>query len=107
MLSLLQLIKFVIYEQLVPNGDFISSCFSFLIYYYCSRVFWFVAIIICIGSCANLIKNLWVKWDQTPVIVSFAETTTPVWQVRMHHCLHYNTANMKNENNLGLFIFNI
>ncbi|KAJ0174664.1 hypothetical protein K1T71_009772 [Dendrolimus kikuchii] len=45
------------------------------------KVFWFVAIIISIGFCAHLIKNLWNKWDQTPVIVSFAETTTPVWQI--------------------------
>jgi amiloride-sensitive sodium channel len=28
-----------------------------------------------------LIGKVWNKWNESPVIVSFAETSTPVWQV--------------------------
>lgn len=31
--------------------------------------------------CGQLIWNVYVKWDTSPVIVSFAEKSTPVWQI--------------------------
>lgn len=34
-----------------------------------------------VESCAFLIHQTYDKWDQTPVIVSFAEKFTPVWQI--------------------------
>lgn len=32
-------------------------------------------------GCGRLIQNIYRKWDQTPVIVSFNEKSTPVWQI--------------------------
>lgn len=32
-------------------------------------------------GCGKLILNVYVKWDQSPVIVSFAEKSTPVWEI--------------------------
>lgn len=45
------------------------------------KVYWILIFILC--SCLNfyLIWQLWYKWRESPVIVSFSETTTPVWQV--------------------------
>lgn len=31
--------------------------------------------------CGKLIHNVYTKWDQSPVIVSFAEKSTPVWEI--------------------------
>lgn len=31
--------------------------------------------------CSHLIHKTWIKWDLSPVIVSFAQSPTPVWQV--------------------------
>ncbi|KAG7312367.1 hypothetical protein JYU34_001855 [Plutella xylostella] len=35
----------------------------------------------CVVLCAGLIRKVWIKWNESPVIVSFAETSTPVWQI--------------------------
>nr|XP_053610910.1 pickpocket protein 28-like [Plodia interpunctella] len=45
------------------------------------KIFWLFAFICCVVLCAGLIRNLWRKWNDSPVIVSFAENTTPVWQI--------------------------
>ena len=37
--------------------------------------------LICFFGCGRLIFNIYQKWDTTPVIVSFAEKSTPVWQI--------------------------
>jgi len=34
-----------------------------------------------IYTCGRSIINIWNKWDQSPVIVSFDEKSTPVWQI--------------------------
>jgi len=34
-----------------------------------------------IYTCATLTMNIWDKWNNNPVIVSFAEKSTPVWQI--------------------------
>lgn len=31
--------------------------------------------------CGKLILDIYVKWEQIPVIVSFAEKSTPVWKI--------------------------
>lgn len=31
--------------------------------------------------CGSLINNVYTKWNQSPVIVSFAEKLTPVWEI--------------------------
>lgn len=45
------------------------------------RVWWIIAFCFSIYGCSKLILNVWNKWDQSPVIVSFAEKSTPVWQI--------------------------
>lgn len=45
------------------------------------RVWWVIAFCCSIYGCSRLIYNVWNKWDQSPVIVSFAEKSTPVWQI--------------------------
>lgn len=45
------------------------------------RCWWIIAFVISFSLCSVLIRNLWNKWDETPVFVSFAERSTPVWEV--------------------------
>lgn len=45
------------------------------------RVWWIGAFIVALVLCGSLIKNVYTKWDQSPVIVSFAEKSTPVWEI--------------------------
>ncbi|KAH8397834.1 hypothetical protein KR222_003544 [Zaprionus bogoriensis] len=45
------------------------------------RVFWLCVFAVSIYCCARLIHSAYAKWDATPVIVSFAERSTPVWNI--------------------------
>lgn len=45
------------------------------------RLWWAFAFALSVYGCGRLIMNVYVKWDQSPVIVSFAEKTTPVWEI--------------------------
>ncbi|GAB0099479.1 pickpocket protein 28 [Sergentomyia squamirostris] len=45
------------------------------------RAWWVIVFVLSIYGCSRLIWNVWNKWDQSPVIVSFAEKSTPVWQI--------------------------
>ncbi|XP_037875388.1 pickpocket protein 28 isoform X1 [Bombyx mori] len=45
------------------------------------KIFWLFAFICCLVICAGLIGKLWNKWNVNPVIVSFAENPTPVYQI--------------------------
>ncbi|XP_060522631.1 pickpocket protein 28-like isoform X2 [Cylas formicarius] len=45
------------------------------------RLWWFVLFCISLYICINLIIQTWIKWDTSPVLVSFARSPTPVWQV--------------------------
>lgn len=45
------------------------------------RVWWVVAFALSVFGCGFLILNVYKKWDQSPVIVSFAEKSTPVWAI--------------------------
>ncbi|XP_065075657.1 pickpocket protein 28-like [Ochlerotatus camptorhynchus] len=47
----------------------------------CEKFWWVVVFVLSVGSCAMLIHKTYQKWDQTPVIVSFNEKSTPVWQI--------------------------
>ncbi|KAK9709689.1 Amiloride-sensitive sodium channel [Popillia japonica] len=42
------------------------------------RAFWFVIIIICLYLSADMIMQTYVKWDNFPVIVTFAQSPTPI-----------------------------
>jgi amiloride-sensitive sodium channel len=44
-------------------------------------LWWGLVFLICFFGCGRLIFNIYQKWDTTPVIVSFAEKSTPVWQI--------------------------
>lgn len=45
------------------------------------RLFWIVAFALSVFGCGRLIVNLINKWEQSPVIVSLSERSTPVWQI--------------------------
>lgn len=45
------------------------------------RLFWVIAFIVSILGCSIMIYKIYTKWQQNPVIVSFAENSTPVWQI--------------------------
>lgn len=45
------------------------------------RAFWVMAFLISVFGCTILIMKIWEKWQTSPVIVSFAEKSTPVWQI--------------------------
>lgn len=45
------------------------------------RWWWILSFLISIILCTFLIRNLWIKWDETPVFVSFSEHSTHVWEI--------------------------
>ncbi|KAL9702139.1 hypothetical protein quinque_005657 [Culex quinquefasciatus] len=45
------------------------------------KIWWIVVFLLSVYGCGRLIQNIYRKWDQTPVIVSFNEKSTPVWQI--------------------------
>ncbi|XP_055382468.1 pickpocket protein 28-like [Condylostylus longicornis] len=65
------------------------------------RVFWLIIFGISIYICVTLIQNIWKKWHSTPVIVSFADKSTPIWQIPMPTI----TICPDNKSNSSLFRF--
>ncbi|KAL1122049.1 hypothetical protein AAG570_003455 [Ranatra chinensis] len=45
------------------------------------RLWWLIIFILSMVGSGFYISKVWFKWSNSPVIVSFSETTTPVWQV--------------------------
>lgn len=45
------------------------------------RMFWVIAFIISFSGCSVMIYKIFWKWQLTPVIVSFAENSTPIWEI--------------------------
>lgn len=45
------------------------------------KVFWLCVFLASIYCCSNLIHSIYTKWNETPVIVSFSEKSTPVWSI--------------------------
>uniref|UniRef100_A0A182QS19 Pickpocket n=1 Tax=Anopheles farauti TaxID=69004 RepID=A0A182QS19_9DIPT len=45
------------------------------------KIWWIATFLLSVYGCGRLIQNIYRKWEQTPVIVSFAEKSTPVWQI--------------------------
>uniref|UniRef100_A0A1B0AX56 Uncharacterized protein n=1 Tax=Glossina palpalis gambiensis TaxID=67801 RepID=A0A1B0AX56_9MUSC len=45
------------------------------------KLFWFSVFVISIYCALTLIRNIYIKWNETPVIVSFSEKSTPVWNI--------------------------
>ncbi|CAH1966969.1 unnamed protein product [Acanthoscelides obtectus] len=45
------------------------------------RIWWLILFTVSLYACIYLIIQTWIKWDTSPVLVSFARSPTPVWQV--------------------------
>lgn len=45
------------------------------------RTWWILAFGSSLLACAFLINQLYIKWDQSPVIVSFSEKSTPIYRI--------------------------
>lgn len=45
------------------------------------RAWWVAAFTLSAIACGFLIFNVYMKWVQSPVIVSFAEKSTPIWEI--------------------------
>ncbi|XP_030745226.1 pickpocket protein 28-like [Sitophilus oryzae] len=45
------------------------------------RLWWLILFCVSLYICIYLIIETWVKWNTSPVLVSFARSPTPVWQV--------------------------
>ncbi|XP_047992149.1 pickpocket protein 28-like isoform X1 [Leguminivora glycinivorella] len=45
------------------------------------KVFWIFMFTCCVVLCAGLIQKVYIKWNESPVIVSFAENPMPVWKI--------------------------
>lgn len=45
------------------------------------RVFWILAFVISLSACSKMIYDVYSKWQQSPVIVSFAQKSTPLYQI--------------------------
>ncbi|XP_031633801.1 pickpocket protein 28-like [Contarinia nasturtii] len=45
------------------------------------RLFWLFVVIISIVVCSFLVYKTWLKWQNTPVIVTFSEESTPVYEI--------------------------
>ncbi|XP_005176877.1 pickpocket protein 28-like [Musca domestica] len=43
--------------------------------------FWIIVFIITIYLCTSIIVKIYMKWCETPVIVSFSEKSTPIWSI--------------------------
>lgn len=65
--------KYVLYKILL--------CYNIYTFFFVIRIFWVLLFCVSLYFCIGLIIQTWVKWDQSPVLVSFARSPTPVWQI--------------------------
>uniref|UniRef100_A0A182PJH0 Pickpocket n=1 Tax=Anopheles epiroticus TaxID=199890 RepID=A0A182PJH0_9DIPT len=47
----------------------------------CERFWWLVVFLFSMLGCSVMIHKTYVKWKQVPIIVTFSEKTTPVWDI--------------------------
>jgi hypothetical protein len=47
----------------------------------CYRIFWLISFLVSTAVVAYLILRVWNKWNTSPVLVSFANVPTPVWNL--------------------------
>ncbi|CAH2072943.1 unnamed protein product, partial [Iphiclides podalirius] len=45
------------------------------------KLFWLFMFICCLVFCARSINSAYTKWNESPLIVSFSENPTPVWEI--------------------------
>ncbi|XP_049289711.1 pickpocket protein 28-like [Anopheles funestus] len=48
----------------------------------CERFWWLVAFLLSMAGCGVMIYKTYVKWNEVPIIVTFSEKTTPVWDMQ-------------------------
>ncbi|KFB52419.1 AGAP010967-PA-like protein [Anopheles sinensis] len=48
----------------------------------CERFWWIIVFFLSIAGGGSMIYEAYKKWDQNPIIVTFAEKTTPIWEVQ-------------------------
>lgn len=49
--------------------------------HWAERLWWLIAFLLSIYGCSRLIMHIWQRWDRNPVIVSFAEKSTAIYQI--------------------------
>ncbi|XP_055621987.1 pickpocket protein 28-like [Toxorhynchites rutilus septentrionalis] len=47
----------------------------------CEKFWWVFVFLLSLFGCGKLIDNIYRKWEENPVIITFDEETTPVWQI--------------------------
>ncbi|XP_005176878.1 pickpocket protein 28-like [Musca domestica] len=63
-------------------------------------IFWIIVIIVTLFCCISIIVKVYVKWHETPEIVTFSEQSTPVWNIpfpRLTICPETKRALKKND----------
>ncbi|XP_023715587.1 pickpocket protein 28 isoform X2 [Cryptotermes secundus] len=45
------------------------------------RIFWLISFLISTAVVAHFIFKIWIRWNTSPVLVSFADVPTPVWNI--------------------------
>lgn len=75
-------------EWVVSSNNYLPHFFSISCWNYShkkrhwsERIFWTFVVITSIAVCSYLIYNTWLKWQNTPVIVTFSEKSTPVYEI--------------------------
>ncbi|XP_058122939.1 pickpocket protein 28-like [Anopheles ziemanni] len=48
----------------------------------CERFWWIIVFLLSMAGCGTMIFKTYIKWNQAPIIVSFSEKTTPVWEIQ-------------------------
>lgn len=45
------------------------------------RIWWIIAFSLSAIACAGFILKVMVKWNEAPIVITFAEKSTPVWEI--------------------------
>jgi acid-sensing ion channel, other len=45
------------------------------------KVFWFIMIVFTVFGCGLLIADIWIKYEENPLVMAIDEKATPVWQI--------------------------
>ncbi|XP_058122916.1 sodium channel protein Nach-like [Anopheles ziemanni] len=48
----------------------------------CERFWWIIVFFLSIAGCSTMIYKAYIKWDESPIIVTFAEKATPLHEIQ-------------------------
>ncbi|GLV34808.1 pickpocket 26 [Carabus blaptoides fortunei] len=76
------------------------------------KIWWLIVFTLSVVVCAILINKTWTKWQNTPVIMTFSHTQTPIWEIpfpavticpvnKVQQSLYNYTQAYRNRNNLS------